>query len=474
MSEQAGLRRSLNVWSAIGISVALMAPAMAVNLNPQATASVAGRAVPTAFLLATGGALLVAYSFVRLAQRFEHSGSVYGFVGATLGPRAGSLSGVLLALAYLAFSVVTVVGAGRFIEDELHQFWSGSPASLAFLYGLVALAVSLVVASRSLDKGGRLILAVEAITVVLILVVCGVVLVRLIMHHAPGGRRVDFSVFAPTPGTSVSNVFLGVVFGFLSFAGFEGAAALGEETVNPRRDVPRAVAGTVIFGGIFFVVVTAIEMMGFGADRDGIARFVASESLVGDLARSYLTGAVGHVITIGAAISAASCASASLTAASRLVFAIARDSRPGSRLARVSPSEQVPAYAAGVVAAGVLAVVVLGWVVSRGEPFQVFLQAGTAGTLILLIAYLLATAGCMRLLFVGAGRRVHGVPMWQAVVPLAGLVVLGYTVWRNLVPPPVGAAWWGVGAFLAAVAVAGVYALTAPRPLLRESVRVEA
>ncbi len=472
MSEQVGLRRSLNVWSAIGISVALMAPAMAVNLNPQATASVAGRAVPTAFLLATGGALLVAYSFVRLAQRFEHSGSVYGFVGATLGPRTGMFSGALLAFAYLAFSVVTVVGAGRFIEDEIHQFWSGSPASFAFLYGLLALAISVVVASRSLDKGGRLILAVEAITVVLILVVCGVVLVRLITHHAPDGRRVDFSVFKPEPGTSLSNVFLGVVFGFLSFAGFEGAAALGEESVNPRRDVPRAVAGTVVFGGLFFVVVTAIEMMGFGTNR--VSDFVASESLVGDLANTYLTGAVGHVITVGAAISAASCASASLTAASRLVFAIARDSQPNGRLATVSSSEQVPAYAAGAVAAGVLAVVVVGWIVSRGNPFQVFLQAGTAGTLILLIAYLLATAGCARLLFVGSGRHAHGVPMWQAVVPIAGLAVLGYTIWRNLVPLPIGAAWWGVGTFLVALAVAGLCALAVPVPRSSERKRVDA
>jgi len=466
MAGQVRLRRSLNVWSAIGVSIALMAPAMAVNLNPQATASVSGRAVPISFALATIGALLVAYSFVRLAQRFSHSGSVYGFVGTTIGPRAGLASGLLLTTAYAAFAVVTIVASGRFVDAEIHTFWSGAPTSLAFVFGLVALAVGLAVALRSLDSGGRIILLVEGITVILILLVCGVVLVRLLMHQghradASGSIGIDLSVFRPAPGTSASNVFLGVVFGFLSFAGFEGAAALGEETLNPGRDVPRAVAGTVVFGGLFFVVVTAVEMMGFGADDAGVARFVASESLVGDLARMYVSGAIGHLVTIGAAVSAISCAAASLTAASRLVYAIARDARPDGRLAGVSAGEQVPAAAAVSVSLVVFVATVVGWVVANGDPFPVIVQAGAAGTLVLLVAYFLATVGCIRLVF-SARTGTAAVPRWQVLVPAAGLAVLGYTVWRNLVPLPKGAAWWGVGTFLTSLAVSSCAAAFSP------------
>ena len=87
--QQVKLHRNLSVWEAIGISLALMAPSMAASINPQGTATTVGRAVPIAFALAFVGVLLVAYTFVRLTQRFHHSGSVYGFVGATLGPRAG-------------------------------------------------------------------------------------------------------------------------------------------------------------------------------------------------------------------------------------------------------------------------------------------------------------------------------------------------------------------------------------------------
>src|SRR3978361_1859357 len=89
----AGLVRNLTVWQAVGLSVALMAPSMAANINPQGTAGTVGRAVPLAFLLAAIGVLLVAYGFVRLCQYFHHARSGYAFGGATLGPRTGLVAG---------------------------------------------------------------------------------------------------------------------------------------------------------------------------------------------------------------------------------------------------------------------------------------------------------------------------------------------------------------------------------------------
>jgi hypothetical protein len=56
--DKRGLRRNLSVWQAVGISVALMAPSMAANINPQGTAGLVGRATPLAFFLAAVAVLL--------------------------------------------------------------------------------------------------------------------------------------------------------------------------------------------------------------------------------------------------------------------------------------------------------------------------------------------------------------------------------------------------------------------------------
>jgi amino acid transporter len=51
------------------------------------------------------------------------------------------------------------------------------------------------------------------------------------------------------------------------------------------------------------------------------------------------------------------------------------------------------------------------------------------GTLILLVAYLLATAGAVRMLW---GRGSFLVPIWQIIVPIAGALVLLATLYYNL------------------------------------------
>src|SRR5919199_226997 len=135
------LRRELSVWEAIGLSLALMAPSMAANISPQGTAGSVGRAVPLAFALATVGVLLIAYTFVRLCQRFNHAGSVYGFVGATLGARVGVVAGWALLGTYTFYGAVTVTAAGIFGTAFLDAIgvWNNPPDWAGFLIGGIAL-----------------------------------------------------------------------------------------------------------------------------------------------------------------------------------------------------------------------------------------------------------------------------------------------------------------------------------------------
>jgi hypothetical protein len=85
--------------------------------------------------------------------------------------------------------------------------------------------------------------------------------------------------------------------------------------------------------------------------------------------------------------------------------------------------------------------------------------------LILLVVYVLATIGMTRLVFVR--RKMPSVPMWQIVIPAAAIVVLGYTLYRNVYPYPSGDAYWFpvVGGAWLVAAIIGV--LAAPRTARR-------
>jgi amino acid transporter len=467
-SKDPGLKRSLSIWAAVGLSVALMAPSMAANINPQGSATYAGRAVPLTFLIAAVGVLLVAYSFVRLTQYFHHSGSAYAFVGATLGPRTGVVAGWGLLGTYTFYAVVTSAAAGIFGTAFLQEvgIWPHPPTWAPFVLLAVALVLVLILAVMPARRGAGVLLSVEGTTVALILIVTAVVLVRLLAGNAPGGHTFTWSVFTVAPGISSSGLFLGVVFGFLSFAGFEAAATLGEEANRPTRDIPRAIFGVAVFGGVYFVVVTAVEAMGFGTSKAGVTAFINSPSLLGDLGSSYVGHWVGDLITLGTTFSAFGCCLACVVGGARLLYAMSRDTAGPRGLGQSNSRWGTPAWATLVVVAATGVIVgIQAAVAVQPVAFNSFLWSGTIGTLILLVAYVLASIGCIILVFV---RRKLPVPTWQIVVPVAGLVVLGYTLYRNVYPYPTGdAAWFPAvsGIWLAAAIVAVIFAPGTARKL---------
>jgi amino acid transporter len=434
--EGTSLRRSLSVWQAVGLSIALMAPSMAANINPQGTAQLVGRATPLAFLLAAIAVLLIAYVFVRLCQYYRHAGSVYVFAGATLGAPAGAIAGLALFGTYVFYALVTASAAGIFGSAflDIIGVWNNQPDWSGFVVGLVALALALLLAIVPAKRAASVLLSVEGITVALILVVSLIILIKILAHHTPNDATFTMKVFSVPHGTSSSTLFLGIVFGLLSFAGFEAASTLGEETNDPQRDIPRAILGTAIFGGIYFTVVTAIETMGFGIGDKGVTAFINSGSgkgALGELGSSYIGNWVGDLITLGAAVSAFGCCLACLVGGSRLLFAIMRDLSPGHALGRTGSSD-TPAVAAMTVAGLVFVIGLVCAVAFGAKPFDTFFWSGTIGTLILLVAYVLATIGCIKLIWID--KKMPQVPTWEIVIPLLALVMIGYTIYRNVFP----------------------------------------
>ncbi len=435
-SEPQKLRRELNLWEAIGISLALMAPSMAANINPQGTAGQVGRAVPLAFLLATVGVLLVAYGFVRLTQQFHHAGSVYGFVGVTLGPRAGVFAGQALMGTYIFYACVTSMAAGIFGADFLQAIGiipaGDIPTVAPFAIGFLALAGSAWLAFVPVRNGTRILLTVEGITVALILITAVIILIKLAAGSAPAGQTISLDPFIPTSGIGLGAIAVGSVFGFLSFAGFEAAATLGEESKDPTRHIPRAILGVAIFGGIYFVFVTWVEVLGFGPGDDGMKAFVASGSLLGDLGTAFIGPWIGNLITIGAAVSAFGCCLACLVGASRLLFALSRDNAETvgfNFMARVSTRYGTPMGALIAVTLAAVAIILVWAIFFGAKAFDVFVGSGVIGTLILLVAYFFATVGAIKFLFFTGAARVA---RWEIVIPIAGLIVLAYTLWANL------------------------------------------
>jgi amino acid transporter len=427
-----GLRRNLGIWGAIGVALGLMAPSLAINLNPQAPALHVGRAVPLVFLLSLIGVMLVAYGFIRLCQSFHHAGSVYAFIGVTVGPRAGFVAGWTLLGTYLAYTATSVAAFGLFMQQFCVNtgIWKGASW---VLFSFVAYVVIWVLAANEARFSTRTLVTIESITVALILIVAITIFAKLIGGSAPRGQGFTMSVFSLPAGVGFSALFFSLTFGFLSFAGFEGASTMGEETANPTKAIPLAILGCVVFAGLFYTFVSMSEAMGFGTDAAGVKAFTSSGNLVGDLATQYLSSGVGEAITLGVAFSALSSCLASAIGGSRLLFAFSRDGAFHSSLGRASTRTGAPAAALAAVMA-VVAIEVFGLrLFVTSSVIDVFFWTATMGTLALLVCYLLSTFGALRYLFFSAVKRVR---QWEIVIPVAAVAFLLYTLYHNVYPVP--------------------------------------
>jgi amino acid transporter len=430
-TRRGSLRRELFLFGAVALSVALMGPTMAMNLNPAAPAGLVGRAVPLAFVLAACGVLLVSYSFYRLTQRLHHAGSVYALSGVTLGPRAGFFSGWALMGGYVLYACCTLAAVGIFGRQFLAQtgVWSQAswiPIAIVAALAIIGLSVTEI---RSIS---RTLLTLEGLSIVLVVALVAVIFAKVLGGTAPSHQRFTLSIFSLPHGSTIGNLSLAMVFGFLSFAGFEAAATLGEETHDPRRNIPRAIVFAAFAVGVYYVLCTTAQVLGFGTSAAGLKAYAGSSSIFGDLANSYVGAWLSDLIDIGAMVSAFSCALASVTGASRLLFALGRDGFATKRLGAASNRTGSPVVATGVVMAVTIVIVVALRAAATTSATDIFFWTATVGTFPLLVAYMVTNVGAIRLLFF----RDRTVARWEIVVPVVALVFLGYVLWKNIYPAP--------------------------------------
>lgn len=413
------LARKLGLLEAVSLSLSIIAPTMGMAFNVTLAAQVAGPAAPLAFAIGTAVLAIVGLSFVAFARRMAHAGSAYAYIRASFGPRTGFLAGWLLCLTYLTYSTATAALVGRFADEALENYNLAVPGLwLVLAAGAVLLAI--LFAYRDMRLAARLMLLLEGISVLAILVLGAIVLVRL---GAAG--QLSAAPFHPSAASGGwGGVGFALVFAVLSFAGFEGATTLGEETSRPHRDIPVAVLGTVLLAGAFFVLIAYVQVVGFGVDK--IADLAASDAPLNALAVRFASREFATFIDLAASVSGFACTLGSLAAASRLLFALARGGTAPA-MSAVHAIHGTPHRAVLLTGALVLAGILL-WApfVGAGTYYG---YLGTIGTLALILVYLGVTAAEA----ISAGRRAK----WTwSVIGLAGAVLLLWPLGNSLLPVP--------------------------------------
>jgi amino acid transporter len=421
-----GLHKELSLVDAAAFSVGLIGPVGAIGLLGTGAALIIGRAVTLSFVFAVVGVALVAYCFVKLSQHISHTGSVYALAGVTLGPQAGFFAGWALMGAYIAIGCGSTIEIGLFAANFINGTFGAHITEWWWLAMIGLLGVA-AVAFMEIRVITRALLTSEVIGAILVTILSVVILVKVIFSHGPGGQTFSLNFLALPHGSGISTIAKAAVYGFLAFAGFEGAAALGEETSSPKTEIPRAIKTAVVVVGAFYLLTAAAQSLGYGATAKGAEAYAAGLPF-SDLGTGYIGKWYADILNLMATISLFAISLGVASGGARIMYAQARDGTgKKTGLARLSKHGQ-PA-AALVVALLIIGInLIIEQLVGESVLSATF-SALQVGTVLILVAYVVATVGAIRFLFFKGEAKA---PMWQLAIPLLGGAFVCYTIYRNV------------------------------------------
>ena len=417
---KSGLKKdNLSIIETVALSVAIIAPTAAMALNISLMAVTCSFSAPLVFLISTIIVGLVSYSIIKFNHYISASGSLYAFTKKSLGDKMGFTSGWALLLAYIMLAGGTAAGFGNFFSGFLAVFGlnvNWLPISIISSIAMIFLGIA------DAKICNRIILIIEGISILLILILSVVILFKV--GTTTGLSLVPFK----TNGVSTSALASASVFAFLSFIGFESASSLGEETKNPKKFIPIAIISAVFLSGLFYLVCSYAQVIGFGVDSEGLKALSSSTLPLSDLSTKYMTTGFGTVLILVAALSNFSCALGSYCAGSRMLFALSRDGLMPKIMMKLHPKHDTPYFA-------LILIIVISNVVQIGlfkhDGIEVFGYLATIGSLAILVSYIFTSIGAMVYF---TKNKVWGKA--HLIVPIVSILALLYVLYSNIYPIP--------------------------------------
>lgn len=336
------LRREVGFWGAVLLGLgSILGTGVFVSIG--LAAETAGSALIWSTLTAVTVATCIALNVAQLAASHPVSGGTYEYGYRYLNPTFGFAAGWTFLLA---------------------KGFSAAAASLGFAGYLRALT-GIDIPPRILAIGTTLILTalvwsgIKRSSTANVLIV-SVTLAVLVLFVIVGGIQGVSSpgLVDPAPRGSWRGYLEGAAFMYVAFAGYGRLSTLGEEIVDPKRTIPRAIITTLGISAALYVGVALVAINTAGAEF-GRAAVETAAPLI-EVARLMDSTAVRYAVSIGALTALLSVLLNLILGLSRVLLAMARRGDMPRFLAQVNEERGTPVWAVLAVGLVVAALGALG------------------------------------------------------------------------------------------------------------------
>jgi putrescine importer len=229
----------------------------------------------------------------------------------TIDARVGFLVGWAILLDYLFLPMVIWLIGGSYLTAQ----FPGTPIWVWILAFVLVTTVLNVIGIRVAEKANYLLMAFQLLVIGIFVALT----IGTLVSTSGAGALVSSEPFI-NPTANLGTIAAGAAIAAYSFLGFDAVTTLTEETVEPKKTMPRAIMLIALIGGAIFVSVSYVTQL----IRPG-GTFEDSASLASDIALQIGGQLFGAIFLAGLVVAQFASGLAAQASASRLLYAMGRD-----------------------------------------------------------------------------------------------------------------------------------------------------
>jgi amino acid transporter len=424
------------------IGMASSAPGVSVGLTLAALAAATAYGGGPVIVLTAIPMLIIANAYRRLNMWTANCGASFEWVGRSISPYLGFLTGWLMIAAYLtgAVSGVEVIGPNVLAAaGATGGAWSD--IVIATVITLVMLGIA--VAGIRLTARTQVAMAVAEYAILAGFAIAGLVLV---LRHAPGTFPITRGWFSPTGIGGHGSLAAGLLVAVYIYSGWDGTLYVNEEVKHRRLNPGRAaILAVVLLTGIYVLVIGGLQ----GVVSPVRLQVHATDALV-YAAQAIAGPGWARVMAIALALSVIAATGTSVVLTARIIYGMASYRALPGRLANVSARFATPVNAS--VLTGVL-IIALTWTYLLATSVQgAFTAVVNVSGLLFGVFYVLTALATITYY----RRRILTSPvdaLTLGLLPLAAAAFLAWVLVKSIQTAPASQNWSLVGILAAGLAL---------------------
>ena len=353
------LKRTLGAGSLVALGIGGIIGAGIFVRTAAAIAERSGPSVVIAFIVAGIGCALAGLCYAEFASIIPIAGSAYTYSYATMGELVAWIIGWDLVLEYAVGAATVAIAWSEYFNRVLSYVgldipyqWRHSPLEMMDgVHGIMNLPAVFILAvlSALLIRGTR-----ESAFVNNLIVVTKVsIVIMVIVLGWPFINPVNHTPFIPEATTYVTPEGITHAYGgvlgilgaagvvFFAFIGFDAVSTAAQETMNPKRDMPIGILGSLVVCTVLYVLFSYV-LSGIATVDD--FRTAGREASVAFAITKYMTGYewLSKLVTIAILAGFSSVILVMLLGQSRVFYAMSKDGLVPRIFSDVHPQYKTP------------------------------------------------------------------------------------------------------------------------------------